>query len=269
MDLPLATQPRVAAVWEADEPHEEGLDVPDRVVQRDHVDLTLKGVEVQMRLGSRLEQQDAVHVGPGVVAVADGMGGHARGAAASRVALEAFALAVEAGATLEGAVGRADLAVRGLSDRVSMHAPGTTLVAARLAGTTVRGVWSGDSRAYRLRTDGVLELLTVDHTGLMGGLQHALGAFDPDPVHVDGFDVDVDGTVGLLLCTDGLTGPFDDAALVGQVDGSLTLIGDDPTLTIGRLLADRGVAALVDLAAEVGTDNVTAVWWPVQQPSDV
>jgi PPM family protein phosphatase len=118
-----------------------------------------------MRLGARDAQQDAAYVGPGVVAVADGMGGHARGADASRIALEAFAVAVEGGATLEEAVERADAAVRSLSDGGSSREPGTTLVAARLTGATVQGVWSGDSRAYRLGTDGVLELLTEDHRG--------------------------------------------------------------------------------------------------------
>jgi hypothetical protein len=51
-----------------------------RVWQEDHVDAEVDGVHVLMRLGRREEQQDAVYVGPGVVAVADGMGGHADGA---------------------------------------------------------------------------------------------------------------------------------------------------------------------------------------------
>jgi PPM family protein phosphatase len=242
--------------------------VLERVLQARHVDDAFGAVQVQMRLGQREEQQDAAYVGPGVVAVADGMGGHARGADASRVALEAFAGAVASGASLEDATGRADEAVRSLSDGWSSRAPGTTLVAARLAGTSVRGVWSGDSRAYRLRTDGVVELLTEDHSGFMGGIEHALGAFDPGPVHVDGFEVALAGTAGLLLCTDGLTGPFDDAWHHGGQFGGVTLVDEDPTITIGALLADRGLGGLVDLAAEVGSDNVTALWWPLQDDVD-
>ena len=242
--------------------------MPDCVLQRNHVGLGFGGVDVQMRLGARVEQQDAAYVGPGIVAVADGMGGHARGAEASRAALEAFAATARGGATLEDAVGQADVAVRALSDGWSYTAPGTTLVAARLTGAAVRGVWSGDSRAYRLRTDGVLELLTEDHTALSGGIEHALGAFDSGPVHFDRFEVPVVGTVGLLLCTDGLTGPFEEAWLDEQVGPDIKLINDDPTLTIGALLTDHGLAALADLAATVGSDNVTALWWPLQQPSN-
>jgi serine/threonine protein phosphatase PrpC len=249
-------------------PRQGGPDVPDRVLQRSHVDIVLDDVHVRMRLGARDEQQDAAYVGPGVVAVADGMGGHARGADASRIALEAFAVAVEGGATLEEAVKRADAAVRSLSDGRSSRAPGTTLVAARLVGATVQGVWSGDSRAYRLGTDGVLELLTEDHRGFMGAIEHALGAFDAGPVHVDGFDAAVDGTAGLLLCTDGLTGPFEEMPQGGGPSGDASSVEGDPTRTMGALLADRGVGGLVDLAAEVGSDNVTALWWPLAGGAD-
>lgn len=186
------------------------------------------------------------------------MGAHARGAEASRLALEAFALAVEGDATLDDAVEQADLAVRSLADGCSMRAPGTTLVAARRDGATVRGVWSGYSRAYRRRADDVFEPLTVHHTGPISGLEHALGAFDPGPVTVDAFEVPVDATVGLLLCTDGLNGPLEDAWTVDE----------DPTVKLGMLLADRGLAALADLTAETGSDNVTALLWLLRQPVD-
>jgi serine/threonine protein phosphatase PrpC len=242
--------------------------VPDRVLQRNHVDLALQGVDVQMRRGAREEQQDAAYAGSGVLAVADGMGGHARGAEAASAALRAFASAVEGGAQLGDAAGRADEAVRALVDAWSYTAPGTTLVAAHLDEATVSGVWSGDSRAYRLRTDGVLELLTEDHRDFMGGIEHALGAFDPGPLHLDRFEVAVDGTAGLLLCTDGLSGPFEDAWSGGRAGDVVTLVDDDPTLTIGTLLTERGLAALVDLAAAVGSDNVTALWWPLQKLAD-
>ncbi len=171
-----------------------------------HVDADADGAQVRMRLGKRREQQDAAYVGPGVVAVADGIGGHADGAAASKLGLDAFATAVNEGSRLADAALRADAAVRELwGGGWSPRAPGTTLVAAQLNGEVAEGLWAGDSRAYRLRDDGVLEPLTEDHSGFMGAITHALGAFSPDPLYVDRFACPVKGTVGLLLCTDGPT----------------------------------------------------------------
>lgn len=235
----------------------------ERVWQDVHVDVAVDGVQVLMRLGRRDEQQDAVYVGPGVVAVADGMGGHADGAAASKVALDAFATAIDEGGGLADAAERADAAVRALSGGGwSPRAPGTTLVAAQLDGQVLSGLWSGDSRAYRLRGDGLFELLTEDHSDFMGAIEHALGGFSPDALHLDRFSCDVAGTVGLLLCTDGLTGPFDAAWRRGGMVGDVELVHGDAAATISALLADRGIGGLVELAAQVGNDNVTAVWWP-------
>jgi len=235
-----------------------------RVWQGEHVDAEVDGVRVLMRLGRRDEQQDAVYVGPGVVAVADGMGGHADGAAASKVALDAFAATIDEGGQLSDAATHADAAVRELAGGGwSPRAPGTTLVAARLDGEAVRGVWSGDSRAYRLRNDGVLEQLTEDHSGFMGAIEHALGGFSPDALHLDAFSCEVADTAGLLLCTDGLTGPFDAAWHRGGTLGDVEAVGDDPATTIATLLTDRGIRGLVELAAQAGSDNLTAVWWPL------
>ena len=77
-------------------------------------------------------------------------------------------------------------------------------------------------------------------------------------MHVDAFEEPVDGTVVLLLCADGLTGPFEDASMVDE----------DPTVKLGMLLADRGLAALADLDAEQRSDNVTALLWRLRQPVD-
>jgi serine/threonine protein phosphatase PrpC len=244
---------------------EETVGVAKRVWQDMHVDADVDGVQVLMRLGRRDEQQDAAYVGSGVVAVADGMGGHADGAVASKLALDAFATAIDEGGGLDDAALRADAAVRALSgDGWSPRAPGTTLVAASLGPEVVSGVWSGDSRAYRLRDDGLLELLTEDHSDFMGAVEHALGGFSREELHLDRFSCDVAGTVGLLLCTDGLTGPFDGTWDRGEMVGDVELAHGDATATIAALLTDRGIDGLVDLATRVGSDNVTALWWPFQ-----
>ncbi|TVR29386.1 MAG: hypothetical protein EA388_15580 [Nitriliruptor sp.] len=236
----------------------------NRVWQDEHLDADVDGVHVQMRLGRRDEQQDAVYVGPGVVAVADGMGGHRDGAAASKAALDAFAKTIDQGGGIEDAAAHADTAVRELAGGAwDPRAPGTTLVAARLDSQAVRGVWSGDSRVYRLRHDGILEPLTQDHAGFMGGIEHALGGFSPDPLHLDEFTCDVADTAGLLLCTDGLTGPFDDVQHQGGMLGDVELMADDATATMATVLTERGIHGLVEQAEQSGSDNITAVWWPL------
>jgi serine/threonine protein phosphatase PrpC len=236
----------------------------EQVWQDEHVDADVDGVHVLMRRGKRDEQQDTAYLGLGVVAVADGMGGHQDGAAASKVALDAFAAMIDQGGGLNDAAAHADAAVGALAGSGwSPRAPGTTLVAARIDGEMVRGLWSGDSRVYRLRSDGQLEQLTEDHSGFMGAIEHALGAFDPEELHLDEFSCELADTAGLLLCTDGLTGPFDAACDHGGTVGDVGLVDGDVAATIAMLLADRGIHGLVDLAAQAGSDNVAAVWWPL------
>jgi protein phosphatase len=173
--------------------------------------------------GGREVNQDAVLVGDGLFAVADGIGGLADGEIASRLALDALDGAFAADRTMAGllnACGVANQAVwcQGRRDETSM---GTTLVA--LAMTTDTGtvvVHIGDSRLYRLR-HGRLEQLTHDHTVLAdlvraGEISEAAARVHPHR-HVltraigVGPDVDVDyaGASGMpgdrfLLCTDGL-----------------------------------------------------------------
>jgi PPM family protein phosphatase len=235
----------------------------EQVIQQDQADITVGGMRVVMRLGARDTQQDAAWIGDDVAVVADGMGGHADGALASRTACNAFADAWANYYDLHRAAAAADAAVCELVDRPAPRAPGTTLVAAHVpAGATIaHGLWCGDSRAYRIATDGTCEPLTEDHTGGFGGLLRSLGRHDPDdhPATFDTFTVDVAATAGLLLCTDGLSGPFDRAWLTGAP----ALIDDDPAATIAGLLTNSGPHELADVAQAHGTDNVTALWWPL------
>lgn len=177
-----------------------------RVGHDEHVDAEADGVHALMRRGKLDEPQDALYVAAGVVAVADGMVDR-HGVAASKIALDALAATIDEGG--------------GWSSR----APGTTLVAARLDGEIVRGLWSGDSRAYRLRNEGLLELLSEDHSGFMGASERALGGFSPDALHLDQFSCDVADTAGLLLCTDGHGRSTGDPALRAALDGGLITTG--------------------------------------------
>jgi PPM family protein phosphatase len=125
----------------------------------------------------RETNQDVARVVPplGLAVVADGMGGHAQGDVASRLAadqtVETFERLGGGGANIDQTVERLERAFRD-ANRLMKEEPtedegrsrmGTTLVAAVFAHhhVVIRNV--GDSRCYRLRGQR-LELLTEDHS---------------------------------------------------------------------------------------------------------
>ncbi len=98
--------------------------------------------------------------------VADGVGGHAHGEVASRLACDTIHDRVAAGDTLEQAVLAAHDAVLA---EIARNPPseddgamGTTVVALRMQGARYELSWVGDSRAYLW--NGRLKLLTRDHS---------------------------------------------------------------------------------------------------------
>jgi len=200
----------------------------------------------------------------GLVAVADGMGGHRAGEVASATALEALRAAVASGQPLRDAIEGANDAVleKSVSDQ-ELHGMGTTLTAGMLGsdGYLVVG-HVGDSRAYLAR-DGELTQITNDHSlveeMVRGGeltreqadvhprrsiITRALG-IDPQ-VEVDEFPLELRPGDRILFCSDGLTTmvrPDEIASILGREH--------DPK---------RAAQLLVDAAnAAGGEDNVTAV----------
>ena len=114
--------------------------------------------------------EDSMYAGPRLLAIADGMGGHAAGEVASRVAIESVAPLDDdsPGADLIGSLRDAVETASGyLQDMVAadsaLDGMGTTLTAVLFAGQRLGLVHIGDSRAYLLR-DGQLAQITHDHT---------------------------------------------------------------------------------------------------------
>jgi protein phosphatase len=200
----------------------------------------------------------------GLIAVADGMGGHRGGEVASAAALEALRIAFVAGASIDEAVGVANDAVheQSVADP-NLRGMGTTLTAGSFddEGHLVLG-HVGDSRAYLAR-DGELERVTTDHSLVeeliqAGELTPEEAERDPrrsmitralglEPgVIVDVIEIALRGGDRLLLCSDGLT------TMVGEEEIA-TLLADEPD-------AATAAARLVDAAnAAGGVDNITVV----------
>lgn len=220
----------------------------------------------------------------GLFVVADGVGGHAGGRIASRLAVDAIVNAVESTASLEPAqdwpvpfdpeLSRAgnrlragfDLANRRIAQRVAAAAElrdmATTAVALLVDGLTAALAHAGDSRAYLRRPTG-LTRLTRDHSWVeeqvrAGALSAAAAREHPWRNIVTRVLAAEEGAAPetteltlrrgdrLLLCTDGLSSVL-------------------PADTIGGVLSDHddlqaACDAFVRLAnASGGPDNITAV----------
>ena len=119
--------------------------------------------------GKRPYQEDSwalATLGDGSVLaiVADGMGGHAGGAVASKLAVDAFVHAVEQGGALADGLQGSNEAVRvGAQGKPELDGMGATVVAAQVRGDEVRWISVGDSPFY-LVTAGKLVRLNADHS---------------------------------------------------------------------------------------------------------
>ncbi|TRW45421.1 PP2C family protein-serine/threonine phosphatase [Georgenia yuyongxinii] len=224
--------------------------------------------------GHRSVNEDAALAHPPVFAVADGMGGHARGDMASRSAVDALReLAEHAGAPLTAADVGAALTRAAEQIQATMAAEAGPDA---IAGTTVAGAvrtehagepaWLvlnvGDSRVYRLRGT-TFEQVSVDHS-LVQEMVDA-GTLDPAAARTHprrniitravGTDLEVEADFfmlpahpgdRLLMCTDGLVGELEDQEIAAVLTATA-----DPAEAAAALVAQAVVAG--------AEDNVTVV----------
>ena len=200
----------------------------------------------------RFDNQDNYYVSPDekVLVVADGMGGAANGADASRLAIESVQAAWEKENPnyddheqlrlwLLEAVARANNSVLTLPSPSFSQKPGTTIVvAAQASNGTISVAHVGDSRAYVFRS-GETRRLTQDHTlvaemvssgqitedqAAMNPYRHMLTrclGHDPN-VKIDHTDFELQPGDWALLCTDGVCGVLTDAEIAGVIKQSET-----------------------------------------------
>ena len=188
---------------------------------------------------SRDHNEDSFGEDPhlGLWAVADGMGGHAAGEVASRLAVTHITELVTEGKSATEAVAEAhDLIRSAPSQGVGTRGMGTTVVVAQLSGTNYRVCWVGDSRAYVYGTDGHTQI-TVDHscvqhlldTGVIATAQaethpersvvtQCLGADDMPTLNIGEVVGELYRGDILLLCSDGLTGEVTDADIAAALE---------------------------------------------------
>ena len=207
----------------------------------------------------------------GLFIVSDGMGGHAAGELASRLVVEALPghienLSKEDPATAETLCAALKIGSEAIRDeaalRPAISGMGATVVCALVRDGRALFAHMGDSRLY-LSRHSVLAQQTVDHTIVQllvetGDLTPAeakvhparsritrymgmKGEALPETGHLELFDGD-----RLLLCTDGLTGMLDDAAIE-----KILLAEPEPASACRALIHAANRAG--------GMDNVTVV----------
>jgi protein phosphatase len=226
-------------------------------------------------VGRRREiNQDSAATSSRMLAVADGMGGHAHGEVASAVAVAAL---LDLDARLRGAdLAGVDLlealreAIEDAAARLTelaeqnrdLRGTGTTVVAFLVDGTRIGVLHLGDSRAYLLR-DGELQRLTHDHTLVQslvdeGRISEAEAASHPrrswlvktlqDSSTPEPDLFPLDGRVGdrYLICSDGATAVLEDPQIREILAGAA-----EPAEAVEQLIERANAGG--------GPDNITCV----------
>jgi PPM family protein phosphatase len=210
---------------------------------------------------------------PHLIAVADGMGGHAGGEVASSIALQILArrATVFLGAEIDpdsaddfygSTIEEIDLALKAASDDdPKLSGLGTTLTALFIRNNQAVLLHVGDSRVYRIR-GAVIEQLSVDHTVMQellsaGSITQAEVAEHPQrsmltqalmgsgTLSIGLHLFDIKESDRFILCSDGLSGVLSDKEIKSLVKSKSP---------------EDSVAALVDATYINGApDNVTVI----------
>ena len=218
--------------------------------------------------------EDSALISANLIAVADGMGGHAGGEVASAIAIntlqQLLPVITDPAIDLDS---RADLflnisyevdaeILRVSKERPELSGMGTTLTALSLTGNQVDLLHIGDSRCYRFR-ENKLEKLSYDHTVMQELLdqgrltpeevfdhpqralltQALMGDSGIDPVLMS---YEVKAGDKFLLCSDGLTNVLSELEIVKIIKAS------EEAQLITELIKET--------KAKGAPDNITIVW---------
>jgi serine/threonine protein phosphatase PrpC len=214
----------------------------------------------------RRKNEDAYYAEAPLFAVADGMGGALAGELASRISVQTLGELVAEGSDEERLAATVRLANRRVAERATSDprasGMGSTVTAALVGPASVAFAHVGDSRAYLWR-GGVLTRLSDDHSLVAEWVKS--GALAPEDaaahpqrsvitralgadwqIDVDTWTTPARGGDVFLLCTDGLSGFVDDAAIAETLREH-----EDLHAAVNALVAAANATG--------GEDNVTAV----------
>lgn len=224
----------------------------------------------------RGNNEDSAYAGPHLLALADGMGGHAAGEVASQLMIERVRRLDrdpednDMLALLGGAARDANAAIAAhVKEHPATEGMGTTLSALMFNGSEFGVIHAGDSRGYRLR-DGKLTQITKDDTFVQSLVDNGklapedvsshpqksliLKAYTGRDVEPSLFMLDAKPGDRLLLCSDGLSDPV----TASTIESAL-----------GQGDIDTAASTLVELALRSGgPDNVTVVVAEVVSTTD-
>ncbi|MEU8919550.1 protein phosphatase 2C domain-containing protein [Kitasatospora sp. NPDC048545] len=239
-------------------------------------------ISAAQRKGARKEQCDAFAVhrdratGTWAFVVCDGVGDHVE----TRAMAHTFAQRIAVVAAETGDPGAAVHAARAELPTWQLHICSETEPTATVAAAVwnprevdIRLAWAGDSRIYAVSPAGLVEQLTEDHNvaayqrsrraAVREGDEHMLlSHIASGPV--EELRVHRERAVGLLLCTDGVSGPLsadggssvaDTFALLPPKEAASALVADAvgcaaerSWVAWGESLADNATALIVDIA---------------------
>jgi serine/threonine protein phosphatase PrpC len=226
--------------------------------------------------------EDSALISPNLIAVADGMGGHAGGEVASAIAINTLEVLLPVITDTEIDIdSREDLflnlsyevdaeILRVSKERPELSGMGTTLTALAITNNQVDLLHIGDSRCYLWR-DKKLTRLSYDHTVMQELLdqgrltpeevfdhpqrslltQALMGDSGIDPVLMS-YEVKIDDK--FLICSDGLTNVLSDL----EISKIIKATDED------KLLAEL----ITETKAKGAPDNITIVWAGVSESTD-
>lgn len=236
----------------------------------------------------RRDNEDAGWAGEHLLAVADGMGGHVAGEVASAVAVASLAPldgridpslpSEEVSTLLEASLSEAEDRIRAMIEAdPELQGMGTTLTALLLHEERALLLHIGDSRAYLLRDNELIQL-THDHTVIQDLIdrgeiseseaerhpqrsmmtQALMGTRILDPQRRV---IDVRLGDRFLLCSDGLSG------VISPEQMRLGLAAEDPRDAVNTLVALAHDAGAPDNVTAIVGDIVSAPLRAIQEPA--
>lgn len=219
----------------------------------------------------RTENEDSGWAGATVLAVADGLGGHAGGEIASSLAIKKISTIEKISLNQRNAettlvdsfLDINNLLAQSMKARGELRGMGTTLTVLLIGKEHAYLAHLGDSRAYRVR-EGRITQLTKDHTVVQELLDQ--GRLSPDEIdghpqrsfvtkalmgadkheRPDFVKIDVEDSDYFLLCSDGLSGVVEEKEIAQVIDA--------------HGISERTVSELKSLAYKKGApDNLTII----------